>query len=238
MKKVGIIGGLGPMATAYFLQLITMMTDAKTDQDHIESIVISKPQTPDRSQYILGKSENNPYLPIVEAGRQLQELGAQIIAIPCITAHYFHNELEKDIDVPVIHGIRETAIYLKEYGIQKIGLMATDGTVKCQLFQNVLAEYGIESIVPGEEGQKGVMSIIYECIKAGREPEPELFEHISEELRLQGAQVILLGCTELSLIKKDIRLGAGYLDVMEVLAKKTVEACGQLRDEYEELITK
>jgi len=238
MKRIGIIGGLGPMATAYFLQLITQMTDAQTDQEHIESIVISKPGIPDRTNYILGKSNENPIDEIVSTGKMIQEMGADIIAIPCITAHCFHEELEKKIDIPVIHGIRETALYLRKYNVGKVGLLATDGTIQCGLFQNVLEEYGIQSVVPDVEGQKGVMSIIYDNIKAGKKADVRMLEKISEKLRAEGAEVILLGCTELSLIKMDYCLSPGYLDVMEVLAKKVVESCGNLRQEYEYLITK
>lgn len=237
MKKLGIVGGLGPMATAYFLQLITQMTDAESDQEHIESIIISKPGIPDRTKYILGISDDNPVGEILTAGRTLKDMGADIIAIPCITAHYFHEELEKEIGLPIIHAIRETAIYLEERGIKRIGLLATDGTVYCQLFQKILASHDIQSLIPDEENQKLVMSIIYDNIKAGKEVDHVAFKKVSDDLFEQGAQVILLACTELSLIKKEQILAPGYLDVMEILAKKAVESCGKLRSEYKELIT-
>ena len=237
MKKIGIIGGLGPMATAYFMQLITQMTEAQSDQEHIESIVISKPGIPDRTNYILGKSDENPIGEIAAIGECLEKMGADMVAIPCITAHYFHDELEQRINIPVIHAIKETALYLKQYDVKKVGLMATDGTIQCQLFQKILAEHGIESVVPDAHGQNGVMRIIYDNVKAGKEVDYDAFERISQALRADGAQVILLACTELSLLKKESTLSAGYLDVMEVLAKKVVESCGQLRKEYQELIT-
>ena len=137
----------------------------------------------------------------------------------------------------VIHGIRETAVYLQEYKISRVGLLATDGTIQCELFQNILVEYGIQSVIPDKDGQKGVMSIIYDSIKAGKKADVRMLEQISGQLREKGAEVILLACTELSLIKKDYSLSPGYLDVMEVLAKKVVENCGCLRQEYHKLIT-
>ena len=91
MKILGVIGGLGPMATAYFVQLVTQMTDAVTDQEHIEMIIHSKPSIPDRTKYILGLSKDNPLPLLLSVEDSLIEQGANIIAIPCITAHFFQN---------------------------------------------------------------------------------------------------------------------------------------------------
>ena len=237
MKTLGVIGGLGPMATAYFLQLVTQMSDAKTDQDHMEIIMLSKPSIPDRTKYIIGQSADNPVGEMILAGKKLKEDGADLIAIPCITAHYFHDELEKEIGIPVIHAIEENGTYLKNTGVEQIGVLATDGTVQSHLFQKCMSKYGINCIMPGQEAQRKVMSIIYDNIKAGKKADIDTFNEITAELILSGAQVVLLGCTELSLLKRDNRLQAGCLDVMEVLARKAVESCNRLREEYRNLIT-
>ena len=105
MKKLGVIGGLGPMATAYFYQLITQMSDAGCDQEHMEILLYSKPTIPDRTRYILNNKEENPLDDIVEVGNVLKNAGAEVIAIPCITAHYFHNEIEKAVELPIVHAI-------------------------------------------------------------------------------------------------------------------------------------
>lgn len=237
MKTLGVIGGLGPMATAYFLQLVTQMSDAKTDQDHMEIIMHSKPSIPDRTKYIIGQSPDNPVGEMILAGKKLKEDGADLIAIPCITAHFFHDELEKEIGIPVIHAIEETGIYLKNIGVEQIGVLATDGTVQSHLLQKCMSRYGIDCILPDQINQRKVMSIIYDNIKAGKKADIDTFNEITAELILRGAQVVLLGCTELSLLKRDNRLQAGCLDVMEVLAKKSVESCNRLREEYRNLIT-
>ncbi len=238
MKKVGIIGGLGPMATAYFLQLITEMTDASKGQEHIELLIHSKPQTPDRTGYIVGKSEENPLLALTEVGKELVQYGVDFIAIPCITAHYFQKELEKQVGCSIIHAIEETAKYLKSEHIMKIGLMATDGTIESKLFQTVMAQYEIKCFVPNKDNQVHVMYLIYENVKAGKKPEMELFYQVSDALFQAGAQVVLLGCTELSLIKRDNRLEHGFLDVLEVLAKQVVVLSeAKLKSEYIHLIT-
>lgn len=234
--RLGVLGGLGPMATAYFLELIVAMTDAKRDQEHPEIIVMNIPSIPDRTAYILGKSSENPVIPMVELGKQMKNLGAGVIATPCITAHYFHEQLQNGIGLPVIHGIRCCAKLMQESGIRKVGLMATDGTVQSGIFQKEVEKAGMELVVPGAEGQAKVMSIIYDCVKAGIAPDMALFEAVRQELLAAGAQVIVLGCTELSLLKKDHCLGDGILDALEVLAKESVLACGKnVKAEYNTL---
>lgn len=225
------------MATAYFMQLVTQMTDARTDQEHIEMLVYSKPSIPDRTNYILGKSADNPFPMMLEVEDCLIAQGAQVIAIPCITAHYFWEKLE-DRGVTVIHAIRDTAEHLKENGVSSVGIMATDGAVQSRLFQEIFSEYGISSHLPSADGQKLVMRLIYENVKAGEAPNMEWFRAVKAELGEAGAQVVLLGCTELSLIKRDYDTGSGVLDVMEVMAKSAVENCGTLNEKYRRLITR
>lgn len=237
MKKLGVIGGLGPMATVYFLQLLTQMSDAKTDQEHMEILMYSKPSIPDRTGYILGESSKNPVPEMIDAGKVLKRTGAELIAIPCITAHYFHRELEEKIGLPIINAATETAACLEAERIGKAGILATDGTVQSGILQDAFRKRGIESICPEEIDQRRIMNLIYKEIKAGKEPDKNVFLQITERLFRQGAEVVLLACTELSLMKRDYRLPAGYLDVMEVLARSAVESCSRVRAGYENLIT-
>lgn len=236
MKKLGVIGGLGPMATAYFLQLVTQMSDAGTDQEHMEVLLHSKPQIPDRTRYILGQSTENPLPQITEVGRALVGQGAEVIAIPCVTAHYFQEQLEQSIAVPIIDAIAETVFYLRSADISSVGIMATDGTIESGLFQRAFDRGGIRYMIPDREGQRLVMHIIYENVKAGKHVEMPLFQNVAMPLFDGGAQVVLLACTELSLVRRDYCMGAGFLDVMEILARKAVLSCGRLRKDYEDLI--
>lgn len=226
------------MATAYFMELVTAMTDAATDQEHLKMIIYSAPDIPDRTDYILGKSTDSPLPGFVQAGISLKTLGVDLLAIPCITAHYFHNEIESQVGVKTLHAIWETADLLAESGVSRVGLMATDGTIQSGLFQTALLQRGITPILPSEAGQRGVMSLIYNDVKQGKAPDMTLFNAVCDELFDSGAQVILLGCTELSVIKRDHVLGEGILDVMEVLAKSAITACGkQVRPQFERLFT-
>ena len=236
--RLGVIGGLGPMATAYYLELVIRMTDVERDQDHLELIVMNIPSIPDRTAYILGKSTENPLIPMVELGKQMKALGATAVATPCVTAHYFHEDLQTGIGLPVIHVIRQTAQLLQQSGIRRVGLMATDGTVQSGIFQRQVEELGMELVLPDEEGQQGVMTLIYNQVKAGRKPDMRLFCTIRDQLFQSGAEVVILGCTELSLLKKEQELGDGILDVLDVLAKESVLACGKpVKPEYEKLFT-
>lgn len=237
MQTLGVIGGLGPMATALFMQMVIEMTKADTDQEHIEILVHNCPGIPDRTSYILGNSRDDPGRPMADIGKRLAKAGADVIAIPCITAGYFYRRLSREIPVPIINTIEETVHYLKERGIKSAGLMATDGTVCSGLFQQELYRRGIEAVLPKKQGQRDVMHLIYENVKAARPIEMNRFTRVSDELREAGAQVIILGCTELSMIKKEQKIGGGYLDAMQVLAKCSVEWCGTLKEEYQELIT-
>lgn len=238
-KTLGIIGGLGPLATAYFYELITNMTEVARDQDHLEILIHSAPSIPDRTAYILGKSDENPLPRMAEIGKELAVNGAELIAIPCITAHFFHHDLDNIIPVPILNLPVEVAKYLKSEGVKKAGIMATDGTIESGLFQKALSAEGIESEIPSPDRQKDVMHIIYEDVKVGKDPETEPFNRVRSELKEKGCEVIILGCTELSILKRNKMTGPGFLDAMEVLAKRSVEECGApLREEYEHLITK
>ena len=235
---LGVIGGLGPIATAHFMELVIRMTEAATDQEHLDMILYNRPSIPDRTGYILDPTKPNPLPEMIRVGNALARQGAKLIAIPCMTAHYFHADLTRYIEAPIVHAIHETAAHLKKHGISRVGIMATDGTIRSRLFQQELEKHGITPLIPGEEGQKCVMSVIYDDIKANRPAGMDKFELASRDLKDQGAQAIILGCTELSLVKRDYPIGAGYLDAMEVLAQTCVIRCGgKLKEEYQNLIS-
>ena len=234
---LGIIGGMGPGATAHFLELITNMTEAPTEQDNIDAIIYSFPSIPDRTGYILGSNPKSPLPDLKNVGHELVRQKVSCIAIPCVTAHYFHKELQASIPVPIINGVAETVNLLKERGVRKAGIMATDGTVRSQLLSRELDFAGIIPVLPSPERQEDVMHLIYKNVKAGKPADMDRFRAVQQELLDCGAEIIILGCTELSIIKRDENIGKGFLDVMEVLARESVLRCGKkLRPEYESLI--
>lgn len=237
-KIIGVIGGMGPIATSHYMELIIRMTDAVRDQEHLDMIIYNIPSIPDRTEYILDHSKPDPLPKIIRIGHMLEQAGAEYLCMPCITAHYFMDRLAHEFSCPFINIVAETAKYLHEEGIRKAGIMATDGTVHSGLFQKAFLEYGIEPVLPSKERQKDVMHIIYENVKANLPVEMDRFETVEKELKGNGAEAIVLGCTELSLVKRDEKIGTGFLDGMEVLAQRAVQLCGcKVKEEYQKLIT-
>ncbi|MBO4242153.1 MAG: amino acid racemase [Clostridiales bacterium] len=224
-RILGVIGGLGPMATAYFMELLVSKTDAGCDKDHIETIIHSCPQIPDRTSYILDNSNPDPYPDLLRIGKELKYLGASVIAIPCITARIFKERLTEELGIPVIYGVDETAKRLFSSGIKKAGIMATDGSLKAGILGGVLEDHNVTPVFPDPEYQKEVMALIYDEVKAGIVPDIDRFNRIREHLRSKGAEVFILGCTELSLVKRYHDLPADCFDILEVLAEESVRSC-------------
>lgn len=226
--KLGVIGGLGPMATAYYMELITKMTKADCDQEHLDMIIYSSPSIPDRTGYLLGKSSENPLPELIKVGNALKEQGADVIALLCMTAHAFHQEMEMAIGVPIVHGVQEVAQRMKDSGVRRVGLLATDGAVATGIFQREFDALGIETVLPEPREQELVMKMIYEQLKAGQMPELEGFSRIREQLMNEKhAEVVVLGCTELSLMKKHYgdNMAEDIVDALEILAEASLIKC-------------
>ncbi len=236
---LGIIGGLGPMATAYFLELTVKMTAAYRDQDHLRAVLMEAPDIPDRTAHILDRSKPSPLPALTGYAKKLEALGCGCIAIPCITSHHFFPELQRAISIPLLNIVEETARHLRENGVRTAGVMATTGTVRTQLFQRALAQEGVGCVLPDGAHQEMVMRVIYDDVKAGRPVEEDVFGEAAAHLRANGAECLILGCTELSLANRDRPLGPGCLDALEVLSRAAVLACGKpLRPAYHCLITR
>ncbi len=237
MKTIGVIGGLGPMATVQYLEMITEMTDVTRDQEHPRLVLASIPDTPDRTEYILGKSKESPLPQMIQAGKQLVEMGADFIAIPCVTAQYFYEKIVEALTVPVISLCGNVAEDIAAKGIRKVGLLATSGTIESQVLAQEFAKAGVEAIAPMPAEQTLVMKLIYDQIKSGSAVDWNMFEKVCRSLLDRGAEKLILGCTELSLLKKQRELDFCFVDVLEVLAQKTVLASGAaLKAKYRDIV--
>lgn len=235
------------MATVYYLELITRMTDAVKDQEHPRVILASLPDTPDRTKYILKQSADDPLPVLTEAALGLQKMGAQLLSIPCITAHYFYDDLSRQLDIPLLHLPRSVAQDVAAKGIRRVGLLATSGTIQSQVLEREFEAVGIEVLVPDAARQDQVMQIIYEQLKKGAPIQWESFYDIAVSLQKRGAEKLILGCTELPLLRRNIAQVAGTqieqvltqdcVDVLEVLAQHAIrEAEVPLRTEYRDII--
>lgn len=221
-KLLGILGGLGPMSSAYFYELITKHTRATRDQEHMDVILSSRASTPDRTDFILGRSAESPLPVMIEEARALEAYGASVIVIPCNTAHYFIDEVRKSVRVPVPSIIEETARRLKRTGVKKACVLATEGTIASGSYQRALEENGVLWDVPDEQGKKALMEIIYDDVKSGVIPSAEKLYAVAEPLFAKGCDCAVLGCTELSLLKPSLDGDPRFLDSLEVLARVSI----------------
>ena len=223
---LGIIGGLGPMSSAYFYELITTHTLAQKDQEHIDIILSSRASTPDRTDYILGLSDKNPLDYMIADAKALEKYGATAIVIPCNTAHYFIKQVRASVNVPVPSIITETALQIKKCNFKKPAILATEGTIKSKSYQNEFDSLGLDYMVPDAETQSELMHMIYGQVKKGYIPSPSSLYKVTEGMFRQGCDCAILGCTELSLIGKNIENNMVFIDSLTVLAKVSIEIMG------------
>ena len=224
---LGILGGLGPMSGVYFCEMLISHTKAKTDAGHINFLLSSRADTPDRSSFILGKSKKDPSPTMAEEAKRLQSAGADILAIPCNTAHYFYEHIRSAVDIPVINIIEETCAFCKSEGVRKVGVLATEGTMTSGAYRQVFSREDI-AIEPLAEGEQNIISsIIFDQIKSGKEPRLDDFLQVCDRLMERGCQRIILGCTELSLIKKNYHLPPYFIDSLELLALEAIRQCSK-----------
>ena len=228
-EPVGILGGLGPMATVYFMQRVLTLTDASRDQDHVDMIVWSHASIPDRTAYLVGDSTDSPGPVMAEDARQLERAGARFIALPCNTAQAFIDEVQGAVGIPVIDIVEETvaAALAAVPGLTTLGILATDGTLRARTYHRAAEAAGLRPVAPDDVVQKDVMSMIYDGVKAGVPVERDRFDAAVAHLRAQGAQAVVLGCTELSILRTDLGVDSvDVIDSLDALAARTVTLAG------------
>ncbi|MCL2286457.1 MAG: amino acid racemase [Firmicutes bacterium] len=225
MATIGILGGMGPMATMAFYQMLINAQTIKTEQDYLDTIIYSKTSIPDRTAFILGRSYVSPVNSLMAAATALEQAGAGFIAIPCVTSHYFYDEIAKAVNIPVINMPEELAAYVKSRGITSVGLLATDGTVQSRVLHNAMEPLGINVITPDSAGQQFLMELIY-GIKQGQRIIGESFATVESTLYSHGAQNIILGCTELTLVKDE--MCPESIDVLDVLVQAALKLGSKL----------
>lgn len=227
-KILGIIGGMGPEASALLYMKMIKATKVKKDQEHYRIIIDSNPKIPDRTRAILGLGESPvPY--IISTAKNLEKMGVDIACIPCMTSHYFFDEIQAGVNMKIMNAFEELNSYLKENykGIQNIGVLATTGTKNTKIFEKYLKDMNI--IYPDDRYQDDyVMEAIYgegTGIKSGvTEGRPvELLIEAGEHLIGKGAEVVILGCTEIGLVLRKDSLSKPSVDPMDVMAEAMVK---------------
>lgn len=223
-KTIGILGGMGPDATAdLYLKIIRICQrkyEASFDEDYPPIIIYSTP-VPEIISNI--KKESLPVL--VDGVKKLESSGADFIIIPCNTAHYFLQTLKKNVSILILSMIEETVKRIKKKKYNKVGLLATDTTIKEKLYEKPLSRNGIDLIKPDKESQAIVMKIVRN-VTAGKKimkDKKELMD-VVKKLKSKDAEAVILGCTELPLVinQNDFN-NIEIFDATEILAESAVK---------------
>ncbi|MGW9596068.1 aspartate/glutamate racemase family protein [Streptomyces chartreusis] len=222
---IGILGGMGPAATADFFAKLVAMTPGHSDQGHLKTVIWSDPTIPDRTEALLGTGlDPTPWL--VKGGILLRDAGATVIAIPCNTAHAFVPQISEQVELPIVHMIGEVARHLAALhpSVRTAGLLATTGTVRAGLYPQWLERVGIKLVLPDSDSQEADVMVAIRAVKAGKRGPlvTDPLARAAQRLVDHGAQVIIAGCTEIPLGLDAGRVPVLLVDPCVVLAKALV----------------
>jgi aspartate racemase len=222
--KLGILGGMGPLATAEFFKKIVNMTPVHADQDHLRVLMDDNPQIPDRTAFIMGEGPD-PTREMIRSALKLEYMGADFIAMPCNTAHKFHGAIQKFLNIPLLNMVALTASYIKDNWPDKkrVVLLATKGTYTAGIYNFALHAKNLEIIVPDSDIQAELMHWIYQVKNDGTVPSKQAFEAVIKSMTSYEEVPVILGCTELPIIVDQLKPEGIYVDTTTVLAKACVE---------------
>ncbi|WP_175860311.1 aspartate/glutamate racemase family protein [Burkholderia cepacia] len=225
IPRLGVLGGMGPLATTDFLVKVINATPAASDQEHMPIIVHNVPQIPDRSTAYLAGSDA-PWPHLVDGVRTLEAAGCAAIAIPCNTAHVWHARLEKATALPVLHIGRAALDALRREfpRARTIGVLATTATLRARIYHDPLAASGIAAIEPDAAMQASHVSAAIAAVKAGRLDEARiLLSDAVTALSARGAQAVLMACTEIPVALANAALDIPGVDPTDALARSCVD---------------
>ena len=225
-RVIGVIGGMGPLATADFYRKLIAHTDAARDQEHPHVIIDADTAIPDRTEALL-RGGDDPAPALVASAKRLANAGAELLVMPCNTAHCFYQAITRAVYLPVLHMIALTRDALRARGIRTAGLLATDGAVGSGIYQETFAGSGVTLLLPDAAEQAAVTDIVYDGVKAGNlDRDIAAFRRACEALLARGAETLLLGCTELPPVFAHHRLAYPQIDPTLELALAALRAAG------------
>jgi aspartate racemase len=225
-KTVGVIGGMGPEATVEFMRRLVAAIPAHDDADHLHVIADNNPKIPSRIKAILEGGSEDPAPVLVAMARKLEAMGADLLTIPCNTAHYYHSVIARAVAVPVLDMIALSIARLSELSPRphKIGMLASPAVQRVGLFEKRFKEAGFEALFPDAETENRLLEIIRAVKSTGATPtHRRTYESIARKLREDGADAFCVACTELSLLPSP-DAGCPVVDTLEVLVDATVLA--------------
>lgn len=227
-STIGILGGMGPEATNQLCALITALTPVSKDQDHIPVITYNNPSIPDRVRAIDGSGES-PVPEMIRTARVLEQAGANVLLMPCNLAHFYLDDVQQAVQIPLLNMVEETVKFTVENypHCRKVGIIASTPTIECDIYGKVFRKFDRLLLAPdGDEQADKVMRAIYgpTGIKRGYKAAPrDLLMEVAQRLITRGAEIILAGCTEASLVMKQQNSPFVVIDPMEVIARIAVE---------------
>ena len=221
-KTIGVMGGMGPAATVEFFRRLVACTPATCDQDHPRILIDNDPSVPSRVDAIL-RGAVSPESALVTMAKNLERAGAELLSMPCNTAHHYLDAICDAVQVPVLDMLEAT---VERIDGECVGLLATSGTVRTGLYERVLAQRGIRLLVPDPAEQDHVMQTI-EAIKSGADPQSleTGLRRIAAALSARGAQAVIAGCTEISLVP-GVEMPIRWIDALDALVKTTLREAG------------
>lgn len=225
---VGILGGMGPAATADFYAKLIRRTPAARDQDHLRVVIWADPTIPDRSAAVIDGS-TDPYPAILDGANRLRDLGATLVAMPCNTAHVFLPNLVRDTGLRFIDMVLETvtALTRREESVTTVGLLGTRGTIHSGLYQGRLQEAHVDTVVPPERMQENVDLAIRKVKQGDLKAGGAHLETVLGGMVEAGVSIVILACTELPLAAQHASAHhhLELLDPTDLLADAVVRAC-------------
>jgi aspartate racemase len=227
-QTVGVLGGMGPAATVDFLAKVIAATPAEEDQDHLHILVDCNPQVPDRTAFLRSEGPD-PRPSLIAMARGLEQSGASFLVMPCNTAHAFADDIRAAVAIPLVDWPSVVADAVLAAGVERVGILATTGTIFAAIYRIPLDARGIQSSVPTASGQTEVMRAIYgiEGIKRVGPQSPVARRDLmagAADVVGQGAKAVILACTEFSLVRAlgELELGVPVFDASEIVARHVV----------------
>ena len=224
-RVLGVLGGMGPLAGATFMQRLTLLTPAERDQDHIPAILWSDPRVPDRTAARLSGGED-PLPALLRGIAGLEAAGCGAIAIPCNTAHGWFEPMQAATRLPILHIVHAAGDELLRLRAPAgtVGLMATTGTLAMRLYQDRLAARGYDCLTPSDEEMSRIVMPAIDLVKANKVSEAYApLAEMARRLIERGARAVVLGCTEIALgISAGPALPFPVADTIDALARAAI----------------
>ena len=216
---IGVLGGMGPEATVDLMRRVIAQTPAEDDIDHIHLIVDQNPKVPSRMKALIDGTGESPLPTLCKMAQRLQTAGAQLLAMPCNTAHNYYQGIQQAVSIPLLNMIELSAQKVQALAHNRVGLLASTAVIQLGLYEKALAQAGIETIIP--DRQADLIAVI-KAVKRGNTGNSVRQQFRQIGLELAYTDLLLIACTELSVLADSLDSAIPTLDAMDVLAEHIV----------------